>query len=71
MKSLTKLLQQLSLVRVSMVLSGGTEIVKPDSHYVVSVIKVMQKDPKNKDSEFESFVNWVFLHDSKDSRARF
>ena len=30
------------------------------------VVKIVQTDPKDKDSEFESFVFWVFLHDSND-----
>ena len=40
-------------------------IIKQDSHQVVWVVKVMQKDQKGKDSEFESFV---FLHESNDSK---
>ena len=28
----------------------------------------MQKDQKDKDSEFDSFVFWVFLHDFNDSK---
>ena len=51
-----------------MALSGDTEIFSHGSHQVVWVIAVVQKDPKVKDSEFESFVLWVFLHDSNDSR---
>ena len=44
------------------------EIVEPGSHQVIWVIKVMQKDLKDKDLELESFVIWVFLHNSKDSK---
>ena len=52
-----------------MVLSGDTEIVSHGSHYwVIWVIAAVQRDPKDKDSEFESFVFCVFWHDSKDSK---
>ena len=44
-------------------------IIKPDSCQFVWVVKVVQKDQKGKDSEFEFFVYWVFLHDSNDSET--
>ena len=40
--------------------------LKRGSHQVVWVVRVVQKDPKDKDSEFESFVVWVALHDLDD-----
>ena len=40
----------------------------PDSHKVVWVVKVVQKDPKDNELDFESFVFWVFLHDSNNSK---
>ena len=40
-------------------------IIKQDLHKVVWVVKVMQS-PRDKDSEFESFVFWIFMHDSSD-----
>ena len=40
----------------------------PGSQSVVQVVKIVQKDPKDKDAEFESFVFRVFLHDSNDSK---
>ena len=36
--------------------------------HMVWVIAVVQRDPNDKDSEFESFNFWVFLHNSDDSR---
>ena len=45
-----------------MVFSGDTEIVKPGSYLDVWVVRIVQKDPKDKDSRFDSFVFWVFLH---------
>ena len=44
-----------------MVLSGDAEKVKPGSHKAVDIV---QKDPKDKDSESDSFVYLVSLHDS-------
>ena len=43
-------------LQVHVVSSGDTEKVKPGSHSVVHVVNIMQKDPKDKDAEFESFV---------------
>ena len=37
--------------------------LKPNSHKVVWVVRVVKKDPKDKDSGLEYFVFWVFLHD--------
>ena len=54
-----------------MVLPGDTEKVMPGSDSFVQVVKIVQKDPKDKDLEFESFVFWVFLHDSNDSNDLF
>ena len=33
--------------------------LKPGSHQVVRVARFVQKDPKDEDSEFGSFVFWV------------
>ena len=62
-EALTKPLQHVSLASVAgtRCTIRGTEKVKPGSHYVA---KIAQKEPKDKDSEFESIVFWVFLHDS-------
>ena len=52
-----------------MVLSGDTEIVQPVSVQPVSGdTKIVQKDPKDKDREFDSFVLWFFLNDFNDSK---
>ena len=40
--------------------------LRPGSHLIFWVVRVVQKDPKDKDSQFESFVCWVFLHDLND-----
>ena len=59
MKSLTKPLQHLTFpeLQVHVALSGHTEKVMPGSHSVVQVVQIVQKDPKDKDAEFESFVS--------------
>ena len=44
-------------------------IVKPDSHLLVWVIEVVKKDPKDEDSQSNSFILWVFLHDSNYSKG--
>ena len=36
------------------------------SHLVIQVVKIVRKDPNDKGAGFESFVIWVFLHDSND-----
>ena len=38
------------------------QVLKPGSHLVIWVVRIVQKDPKDKDSESESFVFWVFPH---------
>ena len=54
--------------QVHVVLSGDTEKVLPGSHLVIQVVKIMQKDLKERDAEFESFAFCVFLNDSNDSK---
>ena len=70
MKSLANPLQHFSLAIVAGTrgIIRGTEKVMPGSHSVVQVVKIVQKDPKDKDAEFESFLFWVFLHDFNDSK---
>ena len=38
-------------------------ILKHGSRQVVWLLRVVQKDPEDKDSEFDPLVIWVFLHD--------
>ena len=52
-----------------MVLSGDTVKVMPGSHSVVQVVKIVQKDQKDKNAEFESYVFWIFMHNSNDSKT--
>ena len=43
--------------------------VKPGSNLVVWVDRIVQKYLKERDSEFESFAFWVFVHDLNDPRC--
>ena len=61
MNSLTKTLQHLSLARVAGThgVIRDTEKVMPGSRSIIHAVKIAQNDPKDKDSEFESFVFWM------------
>ena len=39
----------------------GQVNLKPGSRWVIWVVGVVRGDPRDRDSEFESFVSWVFL----------
>ena len=41
---------------------------KPGAWFTIGhwVVRIMQKEPKDKDSEFESHIFWVFLHNLND-----
>ena len=41
-------------------------MLKPYSHLVVRVVRMVQEDPKDKDWKLESVVVWVFLNDVND-----
>ena len=68
MKSLTKPLQHFSLARVAGTrgIIRDTEKVRPGSHEVVSVVKVVQKDLEDKRIKPWVFIFWVFLQDPND-----
>ena len=48
--------------------SWETEIVDLASHHVYKAIKVIKSEPKENDSEFESYVFWISSHNSNDSK---
>ena len=66
----SKLIVTTSMLKISSSLQTIYKVLdlelRPGSHKAVWVIRVVQKDSEDKDSKFESFFVWIFLHGPSD-----